>query len=829
MKLNKYYLLGVAINTILFALPIYDTSNMFSWTQLGLSFTRSFPVLFDNINPQGFFSLIVFIPIEMIYEYTANMYFTALMLKAIISIFYYLFIFVVYKILTSLDLENKIKEFILCILLFNPMILFVNFIWAEIDIIPVFFVTLSWYLIRFRSVNLKNILISTVSLFISIFFFLYPLVLVPTFIMYTRGRSNRFFLLLSAFVFGLLFLLLSIHVFSGYFYNYVSSLSGTNSTLSPSGLPTGLFYFFHIVGEPRIITEIVLIIVVSIFLPFILRLYNFTEYRSLYIILALFIFISPTINMDNFMFLLPFVFISAVEGSNGTISNKVLYSSLFLTIIPVFFAQFIYSHNGVYGIFYWFYPFLHMNGITISNEAMNSLIIPAYNFFFLLLVFYSVSSLIEKELKNFKVNDINLYHYEGKTLTKVFRNKKFLTLVAIIIVISSAIPISLVYNNHNNEVQLSHPTEFPLLYFYTEKSVNSSIYLPIGANSYSLIGSSLYVPDSDESLLLYRNISNQSFYINSNITLYNSTGGYSLLHTNTWSLQEQLQYNISLIHSYEPSSLDYTNVSVMPVPFLSKNISTYFLNGNQTIGYNLSFSSVQSNTFLLFFKSTRISAIQSLPFYLRMGNSVLELAQYPTFETIAKYSPNTGWSQSLPISYNENAYNWQVISLNYANKELSLSVNGVEFGVSLPTPSYNISIYTGDPIGVNYSFVGYTSYLFSYPKSVYPISYNIAFKDGDKTSVIQKVHKINNIYINFQNIYGDSFIKVNNNIFHVEYSKYLYLQKTGSGSELINITRLLIINDGNGYYMIPAFLVLYYSFAFSLITIYFIVASERRR
>jgi hypothetical protein len=51
MKLNKYYLLGIAVNIIFCILPVYDTSNLYSWTQLGLAFTRSTPAFFNSIYP----------------------------------------------------------------------------------------------------------------------------------------------------------------------------------------------------------------------------------------------------------------------------------------------------------------------------------------------------------------------------------------------------------------------------------------------------------------------------------------------------------------------------------------------------------------------------------------------------------------------------------------------------------------------------------------------------------------------------------------------------------------------------------------------------------
>jgi len=833
MKWNKYFLLGIAINIFLCILPVYTTSNVYAWTQLGLSFTRSAPVFIYNINPQQFFTLMVFIPMEMVYEHTVNIYITALTLKAIILLFNFLLILIVNKILNQLNLESKAKDLILYVMLFNPMILFVNYIWAEIEIIPVFFVTLSWYILRFRSLNIKNIFISMLSLLISIFFFLYPLVLVPTFIIYTKGKINKIFMFLVGAAVGILFILLDIHFFTGHFYNYVSSLSGTNPVLAPSGLQTGLFYYFHIMGNSRVITEIILFVIVSIFLPIILKLNNLPEYRVIYIILALIIFISPVINMDNFMFVLPFAFLSAINIKSGSVSKRILRATVYLTLIPVIFAQFIYAQNGVFGFFYWFYPLLHMDGISFSWQEINKVFIPDYNLFFFLIVFYSIFLLLnEVNSKTDFGTHLDLYHNAGKAIRKVYTKKKSLTIVIIIIiiVISAAIPISVIYNNYNNRVQFSHPTQFPLLYFYPEQfPVNSIIYLPIGKNSYTINGSTLYIPSSDTSLLLYRNISNQYFYGNFSITVNNSSGIGPLVYTNTWSIQKQLLYNNSLLHIYEPTNAQYTNKTIMSIPFINRNITTYFLNGSQTINYNIPFGEIQNKDFVIFFKSIRISQIQSLPVYLRIGNDVLEIAQYPTYEVIAKFIPNEGWVQTSPIAYNVNASQWQVATISYEKGTMYLSVNGADLGISTPASFSNIDLIIGNPFGnINYSFVGYTSSIFSYSKSVNPSNSYIAFTNGSRTYMIEPLQEKNYLTISFNNSQRNSSIIVNNKSFSVEYSKYLYFQKTGSGSESIKVTQLDIIYNGKGQYMIPAFLASYYPFAFALVTTYFIILPETR-
>jgi hypothetical protein len=710
------------------------------------------------------------------------------------------------------------------------MILFVNFVWAEIEIIPVFFVTLSWYLIRFRTVDMKNIFLSVISLLISIFFFLYPLVLIPTFIIYTKGKTNKLFMFIAIFLVGGLFLLLDVHMFTGYFYNYISSLSGTNPTLAPSSLPTGFFYYFHITGESRISTEIALIIIASFFLPLVLRGYNLTEVRVLYIILALFIFISPVINMDNFMFLLPFIFLVILDNSNKTISKKVLYSSLALTLVPVIFAQIVYSNNGVFGFFYWFYPLLHSNGISISGQQINSVIIPSYNFFFLLLVFFSVISLIERNMSNQTSKYLILDHYTGKKLTPVSRKKKILALIGFVIIMCAAIPMAVVYNNNNNDTSLIHPAQFPLLYFYPEKVVNSSIYLPIGKNSYSMAGPSLHIPNSDASLFLYRKMLNQSSHINLDMTINNSTGNGPIAYTNTWSIQKRAFYNKTLIHPYGLVNIQNANKTIEKIPFLNENITTYFLNGNGTVSYGLNSSEIQNNNFLLFFKLTRISEVQSLPFYMKIGNNVLELAQYPSFEVIATYSQGNGWTQSPPIYYEMNAHQWQVISLNYENNTISLTVNGVTYGISFPKSFSNLSISTGNPFdNINYSFAGYTSILFSYSRSVNPIHEKIVFIDGNTESIISKVRETNQLTVNIQNVLGNSSVKVNCDRFKVGYSKFLYLQKTGGGNEFIAINKLVIINNGSGYYLVPAFLLCYFSFTFTIFAAYYTVILGKKR
>ena len=834
MKINKVILIGLLINVLFCILPIYDVSNIGIWTMLGLSFSRNIPPFFHTLNPEGFFTLILFVPAEITYETTASIYLTALVFKMIILAFFLLLMLVVNDMLNRMNLSERSRIIIVYALLLNPMVIFINFIWAEIEIIPVFFVTLSLYVLRFNPFNRReiNISLSVLSLFIAIFYFLYPVIFLPSLILFTKGRRDRIIILVTSLLVGGLFLYLNVHMFTGYLYNYEGSLSGSIASLSPSALPTGLFYYFKVFGGTRTIIELILIALVSIPLPIVFKRYGLSEFQVLYVIAALFIFISPVINMDNFMFIVPFVFLAFVNESGHMISRKNRLALISITLVPLIFAQFVYSVNNVFGFYYWFYPLLHINGPVFTFTQEENIIFPGYNFFFMLALYVSITAVLVQ----------SKYHGEGwkddssnpagnPTPSGNCNTKKIAVLIIIIVFISASIPLSIVYNDNNNYVNLYDPPQFPLLYFYPEQIPNSSFYRPMGSEAYSISGHALVVPSSDTSLLLNRNIRNQSIVLGGTMFITNPEAPAFLIYTNEWSLQQQALLNGSLIRDYGYTTKNGVLVSEGYIPPLDNPGTLYYFNGNASMVYNINSSQFFKNNYLWFFSAEGIAKVQSLPLQIRCGDYIMEVAMYQSYEVIATLDTATqgGWSQTNPIPYLRGSSNWQTLILSYNAGMLSIDLGGVSDSIPLSPSVSNITLTVGNPVNnTNYSFTGYSSSLYYFAKDTNPISEYLVLVEGNSNSIVGSVGRNIQVAFYFVNSPDGSSVKIDNKIFSVPYSKYLYIVKQGTGTMYLEINRLVIKNEDNrGYYLVPAFLAFYLPLLFGFTMSFFVYCRRK--
>ena len=537
MKLNSILILGLFINLFFSLLPIYDTINIFTLLNLGvLSYQNNIPILHGTTNPSGFFITILLIPMGYIYANTLNTYYTALTLKLLLFFFFFLFVIMIIKLFDLYDLEEKEKKFMLTLILFNPGLIFVNFIWAELVILPVFFTTLAFYIIKAKPFNTYglNLIFSMISIYIGIFFFLYPIIFIPTLILYSGKTKERVYMLITSVFSGFSFLFMQVIFFQGYFFNYVGSLSGSNKNLVVTQLNSGFFFFASVSGEFKTIIELLLLLLITVMIPFVLKHFKFSEVVVLYLVSALFIFISLQIDMDNFLFLLPFVFLAPISISKKLKPHWVMLATSIL-YIPILFAPIYYYHNYVYGFYYWFYPLTHNLGPVVSTSFINRTALPIYNYTFaiyivILITFYLLTARYsQKRIENY---DKKLINNKFKPLTK-----KILAILIVLVLLP--IPLSLIYNNANNSVHIEKPSEFPLLYFYPEFRLNSSFTIPIGQipYSYSINGSSLIIPNSTRTLFLERNISRQAFKFDAKFNMLSSdNSNFTILKTNNWKL-----------------------------------------------------------------------------------------------------------------------------------------------------------------------------------------------------------------------------------------------------------------------------------------------------
>ncbi|MGC8621955.1 MAG: hypothetical protein ACP5U0_08590 [Caldisphaera sp.] len=829
MTKRNIIIIGILINLLLCFLPVYDTGNIYAWIGVGLSIHRNLPPLYGNLNPAPFFALMIYISEGYAYTLSQNVYISVIVLKLIILTFFILFFVLMDRIFEHIGLQDNIKNFLLALILLNPGILFINLIWVELEIIPVFFVTLSYYLVRFTPFMDKTVnnVLSVISLMISVFLFLYPIIFIPSIIMYTKGRKNRIILLLLYVFFGFIFLALQVKVYQGYFYNYTASLTGSNRILAPSGLPTGLFYYFHMVGEGRLITEIGLLAAVSVFLPIILYFLKYEESKVLYVISALFIFIAPTINMDNFLFIIPFVFLAVATGNSISMPKFKILLATSLLYIPLVFAPLIYSHQDVFGIFYWFYPLLHIRGQVIPIGQINNIILPAYNFFFMLLLYVSITILLlnnggaQKNREDIILATTHRGKAENVIKEKINRKVAAILISAIII----SVPLSLIYNEVNNSVSISNPETFPLLYFYPEYSINSSEVFPIGQNSYSVNGTILSIPKTTPSLLLERDLKSQSFMMQTFFILNDEKNLSTIASTNNWSIQVLNVFDSNHLSILPPQSLNETRSMNGTIPLVSGETQIYFFNGQSSIDYNISLPAIQDESLIWFFKPVRISQIQSLPIMIIYGNTHLEIALYQGYAVIAK-NINGVWTQTDPIAFNLDE--WQTVTLNIKANEVIIGFDGISYTSPLSLGTKYLSVVLGNPIPDHggYSFIGYSTPIYYYGGSVSPYIKELSVNYQNVTYNIKEVQAPTTIVqMQFIDTPNESKLIIEGKNFTGEPSPFIWIGKDGgNGTVDIKIIRLIISYvESTGFYLVPAFLAFYLPFVFALPTTYHII------
>jgi hypothetical protein len=140
----------------------------------------------NNIWPGGFFSFMAFTPMYLSYVASAfNIYLSVVLLMLILFAFTVLTAFLLYRI--TQKVKPAYADTVLLFTLLNPAVLYINYFWAQIDILPVFFFTLGYALLRFVDFggnNYKRYLVGFIPILISAFIYRYSLLLIPALVFF---------------------------------------------------------------------------------------------------------------------------------------------------------------------------------------------------------------------------------------------------------------------------------------------------------------------------------------------------------------------------------------------------------------------------------------------------------------------------------------------------------------------------------------------------------------------------------------------------------------------------------------------------------------------
>ena len=178
-----------------------------------------------------------FTPMYLSYVFSGfNLYLSVVVLKLILFFFTVLTAFLLYRI--TQKIKPVYADAVLVFTLLNPAILYINYFWAQIDILPVFFFTLGFVLLRyvdFGGSNFRRYLVAFFPILISAFIYRYSLILIPALLVFdsvsVRQKLGGFIVAVgeAGVLFGVEYVL-----FRGGLYNYVGALSG--SVINMSGV-----------------------------------------------------------------------------------------------------------------------------------------------------------------------------------------------------------------------------------------------------------------------------------------------------------------------------------------------------------------------------------------------------------------------------------------------------------------------------------------------------------------------------------------------------------------------------------------------------------------
>lgn len=807
-RFHLILIIGLIINIFFVLLPTYDTSNLSVWTELALSFHSSFPVFLHNPSPEGAYSILFLIPMQLSYAMSLNLTVASQALKGMIFVFTFLLLWVSLKILEKHNSSDRKKEILALLILFNPAIIFINYVWAEPDILTSFFTILSLYFFREKPLKryFGNITFGSLSLSIGALLFFFPILLIPSIIYNTSKEDHRILVMVTIVLTMLCSFIFQFFLINGGVYDYFGAFSGTSSVLSPGGLRTGLFYFLSINDVTKTVILSGLLVLIAVFIPIVMRHYRVSELHVDFVIIALLLFISPVINLDNFMFLVPFVFLGILTEHAEPSLRKLILMNLIM-IIPLVFAPLLYQHNAVQGLFYWFYPLLHMTGVQFNSAMIANVFFPVYNYTFLILLFLTLYTAVKlpRDTRHFQANEASI------VATFKYFDESFKKIVAVcIVLIVISLPFAYEYNAWDNGVNINEPSSFPLYYFYPESYVNSSILLPIGSSYYTISNDALLISSDEGPTLLYKNLSSQVFSMSSTIHLNQSQMNNDVfVKTNSWSIESLNVINISSfqgVKSFAASSLDFKSVEV---PLLSKDIIAGNYTGNSLTTYNISLTHNNTEEYAIYFDPSKIGSYQSDVISMDIQGVIIEVALYSNVGYIARYTTSNGWVQSSAIPYTlYPGGGWNSVTFFFKSNSLLINFDNTEFNTSLPSATKFASINVGNPFGlVNYQYFGLISELYRINGPV--LNYSSGYYLSSQGEFIP-VTLNSTININFSNSQYSSALTINGKTYNLSISNYILIGSAFMGRDVtIIINKLSFNNLISGYYMIIAFYAFY--------------------
>jgi hypothetical protein len=814
-KLILLYI-AIAVNLALALLPTYDSVNIRAWVSLGSSITSAAPVMANNVWPGGFFSFMAFTPMYLSYVHSDfNIYLSVVVLKLILFAFTVLTAFLLYRI------TEKVKpEYAYTVLLFtllNPAILYINYFWAQIDILPVFFFTLGFALLRlvdFGKNSYKRYLLGFLPIIISAFIYRYALILLPAIVFFDQGTVKQRVsgLLIAggevAVFFGIEYLL-----FRGGLYNYVGALSG--SVINMSGVQ-GFQYWFNI----PLVPYVAFLCVLGFAVPLLLKQLKYVESAVLYLILLLFIYTSAVPLADYFLWLYPLSVFLALESASKLSFNK----RLVLTVLPIYVALFFISlliGNGVQtGPFYFAYPLLYLDvPLLAASSQIYYTGVLVFNLFLVAAVVGISLFCLSKANRvqtAFSAASQKLIYFK-KGLNK--QTSAALASLSVVIIL-----LSLGFNAwYSQPVTASNRDVFPL-YLFPANSIYDS--MPMG-QTYYLSWNGLVVYNNGSVPISFNHalgLQNVNFDADFNLTV-DYYGSYDLVKADNYTMGIDIQPKVSTFNltAVEPADYVGSKPQTTGTSIFDNPTAIYTFNPYSSIYYSLN-QSQTGDYYAAAFRFTNSSIPQSLLFHFTNSKFIFDYAVSNSLQWVFYYGLEAHNSTTHASGYTvAPSSGWNLIVFKSNGTHFNAWVNNNSFSVKGDFFNENTDLLVTSyiPGKASQQTGGVISELYSCPSiPVTDTSYLFYLNINDQRRIEEPINSPK-LKLALQTSPERSSVTVYNHQWIIDQVDSLYFGKLTGGAYGLSIAlnHLELSQRSYGYYFVPVYFAVVVPFAVALLSL----------
>jgi len=626
-----------------------------------------------------------------------NIYWTYTIYKLIFLALIGIFSLLLYRLSSRKDPHSadRIALFVLA----NPVLLFISYIWDQYDIFPIVLFAFGYAVLRYSRPEMgewTRLGSAAILLAMSILFYWFALILIPTLLLYTPTWKERLRLLgiLSAVLAVLL--VSDVVLFAGGLLYDVSTLLGASRTLNTTQ-SFGLQYFL-----PLSSLELAgLLVGVAFLLPLLLKGLHFDEPSTSFVLVTLLLFSVPFILPDNYILILPFIAFLAIARlpnrlSSGTLFGLLAYPIAGLLLINVSINN---SEPDGVGIFYWGYELFHANIRFLNSYAAQDQFIFVFNValalavgssLIILALIRSSSRPVDREPFPYRDRPQSLAtpvvsHARRRRITLLVAPTAVLLCVAALL-FNAYLPNAVQYDGTGQP-----PTYILTPIFWPN---NGNIPRPIPGATYSQNGNSLEVYSTAPPMVFGRWYANQSVTYAGSIALQGMIPAFTPVINGS-------PFAAAILNLTEPDASAYApfphelvgpvaNLS-LPYPLLNRTTAAFALDGNASIVSTVNQTDFLGRDYAFAFSISRRGAFQTNIFHLQNQQNFIALVSYPG-QTVLVYGGSVTGGKFVEIQVPGviSTQDWNYVEFVPLANSFWVNVDGA-------TAVANVSLFSSNP------------------------------------------------------------------------------------------------------------------------------------